>query len=117
MKGMRYIPSSRDTFHDWLDSEQMLYYYFPDGSLRYRASLEPITGEEDSSGHVIALNDYYIEQFETFINSISNRTDIPVKITEIIREDIDIYFTGNKTAAETAKIIQNRINIYLNENK
>lgn len=117
MKGMRYIPSSRDTFHDWLDSEQMLYYYFPDGSLRYRASLEPITGEEDSSGYVIALNDYYIEQFETFINNISNRTDIPVKITEIIREDIDIYFAGNKTAAETAQIIQNRIGIYVNENK
>lgn len=116
-KGMRYIPSSRDTFRDWLDSEQMLYYYFPDGSLRYRISLEPITGEENSSGHVIALNDIYIEQFETFINSISNRSDIPVKITEIIREDIDIYFAGNKTAAETAKIIQNRINIYLNENK
>ncbi len=111
MKGMRYIPSSRDTFHDWLDSEQMLYYYFPNGSLRYRISLEPITEDENSSGHVIALNDHYIEQFETFINSISNRTDIPVKITEIIREDIDIYFAGNKTAAETAKIIQNRISL------
>jgi len=115
-KGMRYIPSSRETFRDWFESEQMLYYYFPDGLLRYRVDIEPVTEEDfGSPGRIITVNDDIIDEFDLFINSISSRSDIPTPITDIISEEIGIYLTGSKTSMETVEIIQNRISIYLSE--
>jgi hypothetical protein len=118
VKGMRYIPSSRETFRDWFESEQKLTYYFLRGSLRYRVYIDDIYEEEiDNSGYVITVNDEIINEFDTFINSISQRSDIPAEVMNIIKEDIDLYPAGSKTSNETAKTIQNRFNIYLNEIK
>jgi len=36
---------------------------------------------------------------------------------EIITEETSAYFEGQKTAEETADIIQNRIQVYVNENR
>ena len=38
------------------------------------------------------------------------------KILEIIREEIEPFFEGQKTAEEVANIIQSRVGIYLAEN-
>jgi ABC-type glycerol-3-phosphate transport system substrate-binding protein len=38
-------------------------------------------------------------------------------ITEIISEETAVYFASNKSAAETAKIIQNRVTTYIEETK
>ena len=118
MKGMRYIPSSRETFRDWFASEQLLTYYFPYGSLRYRVyiDIDPIDEEElSNSGYVVKINDEFINELDTFINSISSRSDVPMEVIQIIREETDIYLAGSKAAVETAKIIQNRVYIYVNE--
>jgi len=114
MKGMRYIPSSKETFRNWLETEQMLYYHFPDASLNYRTQIVPIT---EPSGRVITVTDELIDEFEAFISTIQTVSDIPSTVTEIIKEETDIYFAGSKTAAETAKVIQNRVGIYLSEIK
>lgn len=34
---------------------------------------------------------------------------------KIVSEELDAFFAGDKTAAETARIIQNRMTTYLNE--
>jgi multiple sugar transport system substrate-binding protein len=33
----------------------------------------------------------------------------------IVQEEVTAFFTGDKSAEETAKIIQNRVSIYLSE--
>ena len=116
MTGMRYIPSSCETFRDWFASEGLLTYYFPYGSLKYRVYIDSIDEEKmKGNGHIIKINDEFINEIDTFINSISNRSDVPVEVKRILREEIDIFLTGNRTAKETAKVIQNRVNIYVNE--
>ena len=37
------------------------------------------------------------------------------EIGSIISEELQAYFTGDKTVEETAKIIQNRVQLYLDE--
>ena len=39
------------------------------------------------------------------------------KIMEIITEESNAYFEGQKSAKETADVIQNRIQVYVNENR
>lgn len=58
--------------------------------------------------------------FEEFITSVSNlepRDDRGKVIYDMIEEEADLYFGGSRTAAETAKVIQNRVKLYLDENK
>ena len=38
------------------------------------------------------------------------------QIREIINEEVQPYFEGQKTASEVAEIIQNRVQLYLFEN-
>lgn len=64
---------------------------------------EPLTQEEI---------DGYIEYMKTVNKVYSLNTDI----LNIITEDTAIYFAGQKSAAEVAKIIQSRANIFLAEN-
>lgn len=37
------------------------------------------------------------------------------EITSIINEELQAYFAGDKTVAQTAAIIQNRVQLYLDE--
>ena len=38
-------------------------------------------------------------------------------ILQIIDEEAAAYFTGQKTAAEVAKVIQSRVRLYVDENR
>ena len=38
------------------------------------------------------------------------------KLVKIINEEADAYFTGQKSAADVAQIIQSRVSIYVSEN-
>lgn len=38
------------------------------------------------------------------------------EITTILYEEVQACFTGDKDAAETARLIQNRVQLYLDEN-
>ena len=40
-----------------------------------------------------------------------------VPILEIIQEEAKDYFNGNKSAEEIGKVINNRVQLYLNERK
>ena len=42
--------------------------------------------------------------------SINNRV-----ISEVLFEEIDAFLSGDKTSAEAAEIIQNRVQLYFNE--
>ena len=57
------------------------------------------------------------DQADAYIRMIENASCAMVdpNIEAIVREETDAFFAGDKTAEETAAIIQNRVSIYLGE--
>ncbi|MCL2053924.1 MAG: hypothetical protein FWG90_05730 [Oscillospiraceae bacterium] len=49
------------------------------------------------------------------INSVTDFSRADRKIIDIVKEEADYYFAGQKTAAEVAAIIQDRVSLYLSE--
>lgn len=100
-------------------------------ALAKKAQSKPFYTEEDGS-KVEYDNTYYINGEEVvippmtqeqtdkvidFIKSVNHVMDYNTSISDIINEESEAYFTGQKTAQEVADIIQSRIQIYVNENR
>lgn len=58
-----------------------------------------------------------LDSFNKLVSSINSYDDSDMggKVIQIIQEEAQSFFTGQKTAEETAKLIQDRANTYLNE--
>ena len=59
------------------------------------------------------------EQFEklvTFLLSVNRRYYENEEIMNIVSEETEAFFAGDKTSEETAKVIQNRVQLYLDTN-
>lgn len=56
-----------------------------------------------------------IDTVSNLVSKINKYADVDIKITSIIQEEVIPFFTGQKTAQDTAKTIQGRVNTYLNE--
>lgn len=52
-----------------------------------------------------------------YICSVEQRREIDSKVMEIITEEATAYFADAKTVEETINLIQNRVQIYINENR
>ena len=58
-----------------------------------------------------------INAIKNIINSIDGRNSYDIKIGDMITEEAEAFFKGQKTAKEVADIIQSRISMYVKENK
>lgn len=65
-------------------------------------TMEPLTQEQ-------------VDEFMDYANSADMAGTDDIDILEIVIEEAASYFTGDKTADEVAKLIQNRVTIYLGE--
>lgn len=63
------------------------------------------------------LSQEQIDEVVSFILSIDKCYYYNESIINIVNEEMDAYFTGQKSAQEVAKIIQNRAQIYVDENR
>ncbi|GGH19629.1 ABC transporter substrate-binding protein [Paenibacillus segetis] len=61
------------------------------------------------------VSDEDFTRFKQFISTADNYTDLDGKVIFIIGDDSRSFFSGQKSAEEVAKLIQNRVTIYLNE--
>ncbi len=52
-----------------------------------------------------------------FLSSVKNTSYSDENISKIVDEEIASFFAGSKSAADVANMIQNRVQLYLNENK
>ena len=66
--------------------------------------LEPMTQEQ-------------IDQVVEFIRSVNTRSYYNQDISKILVEEVEAYFTGQKSAQEVAQVIQSRAQIYVSENR
>ncbi|MFA9465225.1 MAG: ABC transporter substrate-binding protein [Velocimicrobium sp.] len=71
-----------------------------------------VNGKEEKLGTV---TDEECEKVMTFLKSLNQVMRYDEKIYTIMDEETGAYFAGQKSAEETAKLVQNRVNTYLNE--
>lgn len=64
-----------------------------------------------------AVTDEEMEKFRNLLKSAQKLAVWDDQVAKIIMEESGAYFSGGKTAAEVADIIENRINIYISEMK
>lgn len=72
----------------------------------------------DSSGNmyeVYALTQEQVDKLEELINSTTRTYSTNEKISQIINEEAAAYFSGAKSAEETAKMVQSRVKTYVSE--
>ncbi len=75
-------------------------------------------GYDDFTIEIMAASQEEIDEIKALIASaekVSENAD--QQITNIITEETEPFFKGQKSAAEVAGVIQNRVQIYVNENK
>jgi len=62
------------------------------------------------------LSQEEVQKIHDYILSIDKEYIYDNKIMEIVIEEASAFYSGQKTAEEVAEIIQNRVNVYINEN-
>lgn len=120
-QGTRYMsidgsPTRKDVFDEYLKYELSTEEYIDS----YGNEILPNKG-------AIIRNDLYVrhegiplEILEEYKNLIYNSSDIcfnDYRIIQIIDDEVDDYFNGDKNVEETAKLIQDRVQLYLSEGK
>ena len=88
---------------------------------------------EDENGNLVEYDDVYylngeevpispmtqeeVDEVVAFIKSVDQLYTNHQDLMNIISEEAAPYFTGQKSVKEVADIIQNRIQVYVNENR
>ena len=74
-------------------------------------------GMESGEYDVYAMTQEQYDQFLSLLNLIDSTVSYDTSIIEIIREESASFFAGQKSAKETADVIQSRVSIYVNEQR
>ena len=110
-----YIPALKSALWDIFVNGSDVRFLFAPNSARYRIYVDPNEEIPEDSGTIMRINEELVADFEQFIADISVPSATEAKVREIISEELDAYYVGAKSAAETAEVIQNRVQLYLNE--
>ena len=62
------------------------------------------------------MTEEQLEKLVTFLLSVNRRYYENEEIMDIVGEEAEAFFAGDKTAEETANVIQNRVQLYLDTN-
>lgn len=73
-------------------------------------------GDSNGSAATEPLTKIQLEKLVTFILSVNQRYYEKEEIMDIVSTEAAAFFAGDKTAEETARVIQNRVQLYLDTN-
>lgn len=108
------IPISKDAFYEKAkDATGKSYWLNENGEKVEYDDYFDINGE---SIILEPLNQEQLDDLIACIESANKRSYYNQDLQKIITEEVDAFFTGQKSAADVAKIIQSRAQIYVNEN-
>ena len=99
---MQFFPQDR-SLHPQAQDDSSEDSYFWDYTSGKQVKKNPLTQEE-------------AKEFYDYVVSIDTMYEAETDIKNIINEEASAFFSGQKTAEEVAEIIQNRVNVYINEN-
>ena len=114
--GRNGFPVSTEAFDKMMDaySDQHYFFYYDGGYSGW--SGEGGSGREDeNSGIQRDVTQADIDRIKSLIDGATAMPDIDQKATEMIMEEVQNYFAGDKPLDETVKVIQSRVGIYLAE--
>lgn len=92
--------------------------YYEDEEGNQVESPKTTWGWDDFEMEIMAATEEEIDEVRALIASAEKLSgSVNEQLVNIITEESEPFFKGQKTAADTAAIIQNRIQIYVNENR
>ena len=111
------FPVSRGAFDRIMSAyaDQHFFFYYDGGYSGWSGDggSQGYTG--DKSGVLRDVTQADIDRVLSLIDGASAMPDIDQKAAEMIMEEVQVYFAGDKSLDETVKIIQSRVGIYLAE--
>ena len=84
--------------------------------------VEPASDSYSMDSFTVDIKPYtkaQMDLFRSIVDRIGKETNYDTSfndITEIINEETKAFFAGDKTAKETAEVLQSRVKIYVSEN-
>ena len=110
------FPISRDAFDKTMAaySDQHYFFYY-DGGYSGWSGEGGSSHEDDNSGIQRDVTQADIDRIKALIDGSTAMPDIDQKAAEMIMEEVQNYFAGDKPLDETVKVIQSRVGIYLAE--
>ena len=110
------FPISRDAFDKMMAaySDQHYFFYY-DGGYSGWSGEDGSSHEDDNSGIQRDVTQSDIDRIKALIDGSTAMPDIDQKAAEMIMEEVQNYFAGDKPLDETVKVIQSRVGIYLAE--
>ena len=118
------FPMNRSDFESLLEPQYFTHqstgelFYDADGNPVERHSIEWIghPGPVVEMVYLMSPSEEQLERFWNLYNSISHVTGENDAILDLIIEQAQPYFAGDKSLDETANLIQNRVQLYVHEN-
>ena len=122
--GYWYFPSNKADF-DKNAEDSMKKEYITDANGKNILDADGNPVEETKSGwswdslniDIVATTQEEYDQVMELYNAIDSVLDYDVSMFEIVTEQAGPYFSGDKSLDETVKNIQDRVNLYINENR
>ena len=95
------------------EATQKSYYMDGDEKVEYDDTFE-LNGEQIT---LEPLSQAQVDQIVAFIETVNQSSYYDEDVMNIISEEAASFFHGRKSAAEVAKVIQSRVQIYVDENR
>ena len=122
--GYWYFPSNKASF-DKMAADAMEKEYITDADGKNILDAEGNPIEQTKSGwgwgglniDIVATTQQEYDQVMELYNAIDSVVNYDTSMFEIITDQAGAYFSGDKSLDETVKLIQDRVNLYINENR
>ena len=118
MRGMRYIPSSRDALRRICenDAKYIKYlYFYKDNISSWSGNSQPFDETQEGPGWNVEVTEESIDALCEFVDSLDIIKPSPNMVKSIVNEELSAYLSGAQTAETTADIINSRVGTYLAE--
>lgn len=123
-KNSYYLPTNKNAFEKNLERGMEITYqqdangnYILDENGERIPQSKGAVSDGVSTYEIYATSPRQAEQLREVIASATKMMDYDTSIINIVKEQAAAYFAGQKSAEETAKLIQSKANIYINEQK
>lgn len=84
-------------------------------------NIEPLNGiesyEDGTEIEITPLSQAQVDKYLTLLNHTGKSSGYDEKILDIVFDEVEPYFAGEKSLEETTGIIQRRVQTYVNENR
>lgn len=111
------IPVLQEKYEEMIAEAMEQNFYTDENGNKVEQSKMGIGYEDGTHIEIFAAKPEEAALFRELVDSAQGRIDYDEKVMQIILEDCAPYFAGQKTARETAQVIQSRVQTYISENR